>query len=80
MKMTENDLLKLKEKVDEAKTTVSELRGELTAGMKQLKDDWKLPTIDAAKKKLKTIASDIESLEIQINEHAEELETKFDLQ
>ena len=78
--MTENELLQLKKKVDEAKTTVSELRGELTAGMKQLKDEWKQPTVEAAKKKLKSLSTEIEDLDAKIAEHAEELETKFDLQ
>lgn len=77
--MSENDLLKLKKQVDEAKTTVSELRGELTAGMKQLKDEWKQTSLEGAKKHLKSISKEIEDIDAKITEHSEELESKYDL-
>lgn len=40
MALTEKQLVELKESVTQAKTRVSELRGQLTALMKQLKEDW----------------------------------------
>jgi archaellum component FlaC len=77
--MTENELLQLKKKVDEAKTTVSELRGELSAGMKQLKDEYKQTSLEGAKKQLKSILKEVEDIDAKITEHSEELESKYDL-
>jgi peptidoglycan hydrolase CwlO-like protein len=78
--MTEQELFKLKQRIDSAKTTVSELRGELTAGMKQLKDDWKQTTVDGAKTKLKSMLKEIEVIDTNITKQTEELESKFEEQ
>lgn len=78
--MTENDLLQLKKKVDEAKTKVSELTGHKTALLKQLKDDWKCDSIEEAEKKLKLMNKEIENISQQIETGIEELESKYELQ
>jgi uncharacterized protein YnzC (UPF0291/DUF896 family) len=77
--MTENELLQLKKRVDEAKTIVSEKRGELTAGMKQLKEEYKQSSLEGAKKQLKSILKEVEDIDNSINEKIEELESKYDL-
>jgi hypothetical protein len=77
--MTEQELFKLKEKVDIAKTTVSELRGQYNAMMKQLKDDWKIISLEDAKMELKKMSKEIDNLNQKISKHTEELETKFEL-
>jgi Skp family chaperone for outer membrane proteins len=77
--MTEQELLNLKKKVDEAKITGSELRGELSAGMKQLKDEYKQTSLESAKKHLKSILKEVEDIDIKITEHSEELESKYNL-
>ena len=65
--MTEQQLLQAKKKVDEAKTRVSELKGQQTALLKQLKSDYKLESpkelktaIDAENVKLSKISDQIE--------------------
>ena len=80
MSLDERDLLDLKKKVDEAKSTVSELTGQKTALMKQLKDDWSCATIEQAEKKLKTMKKEIENLEQSIKEGVTELEEKYNIE
>ena len=46
--MTEQQLLDLKERVEDAKTQVAELNGQQTALMNQLKNDWGCKTIEEA--------------------------------
>lgn len=77
--MTEKQLLDLKKKVDEAKTTVSELTGQRTAQIKQLKDEWKCSSVEEAEKKLEKMSKDITELDQQIEESIEELETKYNV-
>jgi hypothetical protein len=77
--MTEQELLKLKKQVDEAKTKVSELNGHKTALLKQLKDDWKCNSIEDAEKKLKLMNKEIDNISQQIETGIEELETKYEL-
>jgi hypothetical protein len=77
--MTETELLKLKKKVDEAKQTSSELRGEQTALMKQLKDDWDCSTVEEAERRIKTMSKDIEKLTEQIETGMEEVELKYEV-
>jgi len=75
--MTEQDLLDLKEKVDAAKTAVSELTGQKTALMKQLKDDWDCSTIEEAEEKITSMEERISTLDKKIKKSTEELEAKI---
>ena len=78
--MNEQELLDLKEKVDNAKTTVSEFKGQLTALMKQLKDDWDCSDIKMAEIKLKSMEVSITALEKKIEKGVEELEDKYNIE
>ena len=49
--MNEQELLELKEEIDQAKQKYSELKGRLTFLMKQLKEDQGCTTIEQAEKK-----------------------------
>jgi peptidoglycan hydrolase CwlO-like protein len=77
MSLTEQQLLNLKEKVDDAKTQVSELTGQKNALMKQLKDDWSCKTIAEAETKLKGMENNISILEKKIEKGVEELEEQY---
>jgi len=77
--MNEQELLKLKDDVDNAKSTVSELKGQLTALMKQLKDDWDCSDIKMAEIKLKSMEVSITALEKKIEKGVEELEDKYNI-
>ena len=78
--MTEQQLLDLKNDIEEAKTTVSELKGQEKALMKQLKDDWKCVSIAEAESKLKKIEGEITSLEKKIETGVKELEDKHNIE
>ena len=77
--LNEDKLLNLKAEIDSAKSTVSELKGQKTALMKQLKDDWDCTTIDQAEKTLENMKIEIEKIENQIEKGTKELEEKYEL-
>jgi peptidoglycan hydrolase CwlO-like protein len=72
--LSEKQLFDLKDEVDEAKTKVSELTGQQTALMKQLKEDWSCKTIEEAEDKLAKMDKDILILDKKIVKGTEELE------
>jgi F0F1-type ATP synthase membrane subunit b/b' len=75
--MTEQDLLKLKQKIDDAKQQSSELKGQQTALMKQLKDDWKCSSIEEAEKLMEKMDKEIKTLNEKIETGLEELEVYY---
>ena len=78
--MTEQQLLDLKERVEDAKTQVAELNGQQTALMNQLKNDWGCKTIEEANTKLKGMESSISLLEKKIERGVKELEEKYQIE
>jgi peptidoglycan hydrolase CwlO-like protein len=78
--MTEKQLLELKEKVADAKTQVSELTGQQTALMSQLKTDWSCKTIKEAEEKLSEMEDNIASIEKKIEKGVKELEEKYNVE
>ena len=75
MALSERRLLELKEELAEAKTAVSELTGQQTAMMKQLKDDYGCKTIEEAEAKLKEMTDSVSLLDKKIEKASTELET-----
>jgi len=75
--MTETDLLRLKKKVEEAKISVSELKGQQTATAKQLKDEFDCTDVEIGKTKLGEIDVKIDSITKQIDKGLKELEETF---
>ena len=78
--LTEQDLLNLKGEIDEAKTKVSELNGQKTALMNQLKTDFGCKTPKEAEKKLTDLKKEITTLENEIEEGTKELSEKYNIQ
>lgn len=72
--MTEKDLLKLKEKIEKAKTQMSETKGIEKTLMKRLKDEYNCKDLSEAKIKLKSIEKEIDTLTIKIQNEIETLE------
>jgi hypothetical protein len=70
--------LQLKRQVDEAKSTVNQLKGHKQALMKQLKDDWKCNTIEEAEKKLDKMDDEINLLDTEISEGIKNLEEEYE--
>ena len=77
--MNEQELFELKERIDTAKSKVSELKGSKKQLMKELKEQWDCSTVEAAEKKAKTMEKEIEQLNTKITEGTEELEEKYDV-
>ena len=75
--MNERELLDLKHQIEDAKTSVSELKGQQQMLMKQLKDEWKCNTIEEAERKIKSMGKEIDALQTQIDEGVKELEEKY---
>lgn len=76
---TEQQLLKLKREVDEAKQKVSELKGQRIALMKQLQTDWECKTVEEAERKLKSMTKEVEKISSSIEEGIEALEETYNV-
>ena len=74
---SEEKLLQKKKEIEEAKTELSELKGQEKALMLQLKNDWSCSTLEAANKKVDKLDKVLNSLEEEINELTEELEESY---
>ncbi|MFA5934991.1 MAG: hypothetical protein WC827_03850 [Candidatus Paceibacterota bacterium] len=72
--MDEKGLLQLKQDIDEAKNSVNQLKGQQTALLKQLKDEWGCSSIEEAEKRIKKMQKEIETLDASIETGLEELE------
>ncbi len=75
--MIEEDLLDLKRDIDEAKTKVAELNGQVTALLRQLKEEWKCSSIQEAEEKLRKLDLKITSIQKEIDKGCAELEEKY---
>ena len=78
--MNQQKLLQLKEDIEDAKIKVSELTGQRSALMTQLKKDYNCKSLDEADKKSKDLQKQIDDLNSQIEQGIEELETKYDFE
>jgi predicted nucleic acid-binding Zn-ribbon protein len=72
--LNEQELLNLKEEVEQSKTTINELNGELKGVMTQLKNDWGQDTIEEAELQITTIDNKILSLDKEIESATLKLE------
>jgi predicted transcriptional regulator len=75
--MTERDLLKLKEDIEEAKEKFQQLKGQKNALMQQLKEEWDCTTIKEAHKILKKLEIEVEEISNEIVKGLDELEKKY---
>lgn len=76
--MNEQELLDLKEDIDQAKQKHSELKGRKEFLMKQLKEDWSCTTVEQAEKASAKMEKEIETLNEQIKKGTEELQEKLE--
>ena len=79
MKMTEKELLNLKEDVQDAKQKVAELTGQQTALVNQLKTDYACKTIAEAEEKLAKMDKDISIIDKKIEDGVKDLEEKYNV-
>lgn len=74
---SEQDLLDLKKDIESAKTEVSQFKGQVTAMLKQLKDNYESSTEEEAKIKLGKLKKQLVTLQEKIDQGIEELEEKL---
>jgi len=77
--MTEKELLELKEKINKAKSKVSELKGELTYLKKQLKDTIETDDVKEGEKILANMDSEIQDLDNEIKQRVEALKEQYNV-
>jgi seryl-tRNA synthetase len=78
--MDNEKLLELKEKIDTAKTKVSELTGQKNALMKQLRDEWDCKSTEEGDKKISQMLKEIQNLSEKIDAGVKELEEKYGIE
>jgi len=74
---TTKKLLNLKERIEEARSEASELKGQQKHLMKQL-EDWGCTSVKQAKEKAKELDKKINQLSNKIDQGVEELEEQYD--
>jgi len=77
--MDEKQLLNLKEKINNAKSEVSELKGQEKYLIKELKENWNCSTIKDAKIVLDELERDIRQTTEKIEDGIQELKEKYDV-
>lgn len=78
--MDKQELLDLKEEIDDAKNKVNRLEGRKEHLMQQLKEEWDCESIEEARQVLKELKEDIKDKQEQINETTDELKEKYDVE
>lgn len=75
--MNEKELLKIKERIDDAKSEINKLEGKQASLLDQLKEQFNCSSIKEAEKQLDKQSKQIEELEQQIEEGVAELKNKY---
>ena len=76
--MDTEKLLELKEKIETAKTKVSQLKGKRDYLLQQLKTDWQCKTLKEAEQKEKELEIEIANIEEKIEKGLKELNDNYD--
>ena len=77
--MNENELLKLKQEIDEAKSKISELKGTKNHLMKDLKENWDCDALKGAEAKHKALRVELTTISSKIEKGVKELNEKYEL-
>jgi len=75
--MTEKELLRLKEEIDEAKEKFLQFKGQREALIQQLKDNWGCSSIEDANKLLSEMSEEVESINSEIIDGITKLEQQY---
>ncbi len=77
--MKQQDLLDLKQRIDDSKEKAAEKKGQLNSLEKELKDTWGCADVKAAEKKIKELDNKVTELNTKIKEGVETLEETYEL-
>ena len=75
--MKKSELLKLKEKIEDAKKNILESKGQMKALLEQLKTDWNRKSVEEAEKLMKKYSKEYDELETSIEAKCTVLEEKY---
>jgi hypothetical protein len=78
MTLTKKELLDLKDKVEESKTATSELKGQQTAVLKQLKDEFNCSNTEEGEEEINKIVKSLTILNKKIEKESAILEAQFE--
>jgi uncharacterized protein YukE len=76
--MNEQDLLKLKKEIDNAKAEVQELTGERNYLLKELKDTWQCSNSKEADTLVKKLTAECEKMKITLDELLKSIKENYD--
>lgn len=77
MENIEKELERLKKQIDEAKANVSNLEGQETVSLKQLKEAFGITAVEGARKELAKMDKSLEDKKKVIETRFERLKTQF---
>ena len=75
--MTDKELLALKKRVEDSARVISEKKGQRTMLYKQLKDEYKVDTIEKGDKLLEDLLAKLDKNEAKIKELQSEIEKQL---
>lgn len=75
--MTEKELLKLKEKVEDAEQAIQQFKGRKKELLEQLKTDFKCNSIKEAKIKIKELESELDTLKVKLKDNIKQIKKKY---
>jgi uncharacterized protein YukE len=78
LKIDEEQLMKMKKNVDEAKNNIAQYNGQLQILMKQLKTEWELSTVEEIDSQIEVFDTNIRRIDIKIEKGTAELEQTID--
>jgi len=79
MQIDEDQLIKMKKNVDEAKNNITQFNGQLQVLMKQLKTDWELSTVQECESQIDVFDSNLKRIDFKIEKGTEELEQTIEV-
>ena len=75
--MNNEELLRIKQKIETAFTESAELKGELKGVLQTLKEDHQCPNIEGGEEKMDELSTSVNSLKKEIEEKVDELQSNY---
>ena len=75
--MNNEELLRIKQKIETASTKISELKGELKGVLQTLKEEHQCHNIEEGEEKMDELSTSVDSLEKEIEKKSDELKSNY---
>lgn len=75
--MNEQELLELKQSIENAKSDLSELQGRRKSLMEQLEDDWDCHSVEDAEAKVDELLTELDEVNHAIQEGVQEIQKEL---